>query len=201
VRALQRAGHRGDAELEHLGDLLRRPAEHVAQEQDRALADRQVLERREERELDRLPPRDQLLGIEQRVRHRRQPRQLGPQRWCGARLVIGGDGADDVHRQHAGGPLGERVEADVRRDPVQPRRQLRAAVERRARSPRAHQRLLHQLLGLVGRAGHPVAVPAQRAAVRLARGGERVIGHCTASWIFGNGQRAHAIFPVLSTRK
>ena len=111
VRALQRAGHRRDRQLEQLGHLLRRPAEHVAQDQDRALARRQVLQRREERELDRLARRRDRLGIEQPIRERLQPGQLGCERRRRARLVVGRDRAHDVLRQHARPPVLERVEA------------------------------------------------------------------------------------------
>src|ERR671923_536900 len=54
VSALQRAVDRWRARLEHLGRLARRETEHVAQDEHRALARRQMLERRDERELDAL---------------------------------------------------------------------------------------------------------------------------------------------------
>ena len=52
--ALQGAVHRGDGRLERLGDLAGREAEHLAQDQHGALVGRQVLERRDERQLDAL---------------------------------------------------------------------------------------------------------------------------------------------------
>ena len=54
VGALQGAGDRGRRGVERLGDLGGREAEHVAQDQHRALARGQVLERGDERELDAL---------------------------------------------------------------------------------------------------------------------------------------------------
>ena len=69
----------------------------------------------------------------------------------------------DLRREH--------VEADVRGDPVQPRAEQRAAVEGLAPAPRAQERLLHGVLGLLERAEHPVAVHVQLAPVAL---GERV---------------------------
>ena len=72
-RALQRAVDGGDARLEQLRDLARLPAQHLAEDQDRALARRQVLQRGDEREPDRLA-RDGLLGG---VRDRLDPRHLG----------------------------------------------------------------------------------------------------------------------------
>ena len=52
--ALQRAVDRGDRRVERLGDLACREAEHVAQDQHRALARRELLERGDERQLDAL---------------------------------------------------------------------------------------------------------------------------------------------------
>src|SRR4029453_11675686 len=52
--ALQGTVHRGDGRLERLGDLAGREAEHVALEQDGALVGRQMLERRDERQLHAL---------------------------------------------------------------------------------------------------------------------------------------------------
>jgi hypothetical protein len=53
--ALEGALHRGLAGAEHLGDLGGAQAEHIAEDQSRALARGQVLEADDERELDRLP--------------------------------------------------------------------------------------------------------------------------------------------------
>lgn len=53
-RPLQGAVHRCDARLEQLRHLGRLPAQHLAEDEDGALAGRQVLERGDERELDRL---------------------------------------------------------------------------------------------------------------------------------------------------
>ena len=52
LAAVQRSSSQGGVE-EH-GGLLRRPAEHVAQNQDGALPGREVLNGDQERELDRL---------------------------------------------------------------------------------------------------------------------------------------------------
>jgi hypothetical protein len=52
--ALEGAGHRGDRVVERLGGLLRRPAEHVAQDQCGPLLRRQELDRGDECELDGL---------------------------------------------------------------------------------------------------------------------------------------------------
>src|SRR4029453_8089587 len=52
--ALQGTVHRGDGRLERLGDLAGRKAEHIALEQDGTLVGRQMLERRDERQLHAL---------------------------------------------------------------------------------------------------------------------------------------------------
>ena len=73
----------------------------------------------------------------------------------------------EVHRPRAAlAPL-EQVEADVRRDPVQPRAHRGATLEAVAAAPRAKQGLLHGVLGLERRGEHPVAVGGQLAPVGL----------------------------------
>ena len=52
---LQRAVHRGHGGVQQLGDLGRLPLQHLAQDQHRALAGRQVLQRGDERQPHRLP--------------------------------------------------------------------------------------------------------------------------------------------------
>ena len=53
-RPLERAVDRGDARVEQLGDLAGLPAQHLAQDQHRPLAGRQVLERGHEGQADRV---------------------------------------------------------------------------------------------------------------------------------------------------
>ena len=134
ARPLQRAVGRGDARAERLGGVLRRPVEHVAQHHDRALARRQRLDQRDVGELDRLARDDDGVGlllargdlVEQPVGVRLQPRDV-------AERVLG---------RHAALRPAQLVEADVRRDPVQPRAKL-LALEGVAVAPGAQERLLH----------------------------------------------------------
>ena len=72
-----------------------------------------------------------------------------------------------VDRQHALRAPRDRVQARVGRDPVEPGAQRAAALEPRQAAPRAQQRLLQRVLGVVERAEHPVAVRVQLAAMRL----------------------------------
>src|SRR5581483_4358644 len=68
-----------------------------------------------------------------------------------------------------GAPLAplEEVETDVRGDAVQPRAERRAPLEALVAAPGADERLLHRILGLEGRAEHPVAVAGQLGAMAL----------------------------------
>ena len=120
---LQGAVGRDDRHLEQRGGLLRRPVEDVAQDQDRALARRQQLDRGKERQLDGLARHGHGVGlvlarrdlVEQVVGVGLQPRDL----------------AQRLERARGEPPVGtpDGVEADVRRDLVQPRPERRGAVE------------------------------------------------------------------------
>ena len=84
-----------------------------------------------------------------------------------------GTSANESQRGQAPRAAPQQVEADVRRDAVQPGAEQRAAVEAVAAAPRPQERLLHRVLGLVERREHPVAVDVQLAAVPLGELGER----------------------------
>ena len=146
--------------------LRRRPAQHVAQDQRGALAGGSSCIDGEEGELDRLARDDHGVRLAPRV---------------GATSSSSRSGYGCSHGTSANEPSAvrlpraapQRVEARVRRDPVQPRAEQRAAVERLAAAPRAQERLLHEVLGLVERAEHPVAVDVELAAVALGQRGRR----------------------------
>ena len=80
-RPLERAVRGGQAQLEDRGRVVCGPVEHVAKDQDRALARREMLDRGEKRELDRLSRDDHIrrLGtlVEQAIRVRLKPREVG----------------------------------------------------------------------------------------------------------------------------
>ena len=126
TRALERAVDGCHRVAERLGRLRRRPTEHVAQEQDDALARRQELEGGDEGEADALAQlRLRRRAFQQRVRIRLQ---VAPDL-----LVLG-----------ATRPLLEHPQADVGRDPVQPRRERRPRLKPIDCPPRAQHRLLHR---------------------------------------------------------
>ena len=119
-----------------------------------------MLQRGDEREADRLPLDGRVRGIG----HRLDPRHLGKHvEVLDDRLLR----RPEIHRARA--PLSgvQHVQADVRRDAVEPRAQRRAPLEVVEAAPRAHERLLHRVLGLERRAEHAVAVRGQLGAVLL----------------------------------
>ena len=160
VRALERAVDRGGRRLQRLGDLGAREAEHLAEDQHRALARGQVLERGDERELDALA----LLVGEAGVAGRARPTAARRHRLAEPVVRVGGRAV--VDREHELGPPLDEPQAGVGRDRVEPRAQRAAALEPRQPAPRAEQRLLQRVLGVLDRAEHPVAVGVQLGAVR-----------------------------------
>ena len=163
--------------------LVGRPAEHVAHDQRRPLARRQHLQRREERELDRLAldgDRVRLVRagrdlVEQPVGVRLQPRHLGERRAASRRAA-----------SCAAAGRGRRSWRCGRATPGRA-----TALEAVAAAPGAQERLLHRVLGLVERGEHAVAVHVQLAAVALGELGE---GRLVAGERRGRGGvgRAHS---------
>jgi hypothetical protein len=165
-RPLERALDRRLGAVEHLRHLGGAKAEHVAEHERRALARRQVLQRRHECERDRLPRLVACLRpgrrvgetLEQRIRIGLEPDRLHHPGGLG-RV----EHRRDLLRTASAGA--ERVQGAVRRDPVQPGAQGGAALEAVESTPGGQQRLLHRVLGVLQRAEHPVAVELQLAAV------------------------------------
>ena len=175
---LQGAVDRGDARLQQLGSLGRLPAEHLAEDQHRALLRRQVLQSRDEREPDRLARDCDVGGIavvvqHERVGHRLDPGHFGERREIRLHRL---SGRAEIHRSRSSLTACDHVQADVRRDPVEPRAQRRAALEPAQALPGAEQRLLDGVLGLEGRAEHAIAVAGELAAVDLERALELAAG-------------------------
>jgi hypothetical protein len=179
VCPLQRAVDRARLRVEDVGGLAGRKAEDVAQDQHRALACRQVLERGDERKLDALTllvaslrAGRVVLHEEMLVRggldpHRLQDRLGRPVARIRGRAV--------VDRKHALGPALDRFERRVRGDRVEPRAQRAALLEPWQPSPRAEERVLERVLGVGGRAEHPVRVRVELAAKRGDEASEGVL--------------------------
>ena len=168
------------ARVEELGDLLGLPAEHLAQDQDRPLPRRQVLERGDERESDRLAGDGDVGRIAAGrdgavVRYGLDPGRLGQRRRRAAASAV--SGRVEVDRPGPSLARALHVEADVRRDLVQPRAEGRPALERVVAAPRPDERLLDRVLRLERRAQDPVAVAGQLDPVRLeARASRSAVG-------------------------
>src|SRR5215469_9824063 len=82
-----------------------------------------------------------------------------------------------MHRRRLPPAAAQHVEADVRRDAIQPRSQHRAALEALAATPGAQVRLLYRVLGVVEGREHPVAVDVQLTPVALGLRRESRVGH------------------------
>jgi hypothetical protein len=177
-RSITEAVGRHGGGLEKLGHLGRGPSEHVTQDQHRALAARQLLDRPQQGQLHALA--DRVAGC--RIVGRRCSLLAGPV-W------------ERVDRLGpAGAPL-KLVQTGVGGDPVEPRLKLCTWLEPVQCPPRSHQRLLGQVLRVVRRSEHPVAVhiegtpirldePAEGALIAGLRGGQQealvmrdVVGH------------------------
>ena len=176
--ALQRPVHRDFGDPQHLGDLPGAEGQDVAQHEHRPLAGREQLHRGNEREPDRLAclvARLRLGGavrqaFEQDVRIGLEPDRLADTggRWRRRRFLR-------WHRDLPGppGPVAERVEAPVGRDPVQPGPDRGAALKVIEAAPCRQQRLLYQVFGVLHRAGDAVAVQLKLRPVSVREFGER----------------------------
>jgi hypothetical protein len=167
--ALQGAVDRGDRGVQQLGGFARREVEHLAQQQSRALARGQVLEHRDEGELDALAllvprgrPRRAVLA-ELLVGIRLDPHRFG-QGLAGRRVRRSCGGV--TGREAARRPARDQLQACVGRDLVEPRADRASLLEASESPPRAQQRLLQRVVGVVEGAEHAVAVRVQGAAMR-----------------------------------
>ena len=162
ARPLQGAVDRGDRGLQALGHFGGRPAEDFGQQQRRPLTRREVLQRRDEREPDALTQRRALVRIGVRRKRARIRDGLEPvrPRAIVERVVHRADRAF-FHRTGTARAVGQRVQAHVGRDPVQPRPQRRAPFEALEASPGADHGFLHRVLRVDGRTEHAVAVTGQ----------------------------------------
>jgi len=142
ARALEGAVHRRDRRPERLRDLLRRQPEHLAEDEHGPLARRQVLERRDEGELERLAllvaglrRGVALLQPQHLVRIRFEPDRF--RKRLGRLFAVAGRRPPVVDRKDALRPAGQGVEAGVRRDPVEPAAERASPVEAAEAAPGA----------------------------------------------------------------
>ena len=156
---------------------------------NRALARGQELDEGEEGELDRLAG--------DRGRRRAPPRSGRPRRAAGrgTAAATGGRRTSRPSRDAARpAPQTRRGTAFV---PVEPRPQPGPGVEPRPPAPRAQERLLDEVLRLVERAEHPVAVDVQLAPVALGEAAERrLVGEGSHGWLDASRRRTVVLMLV-----
>src|SRR5262249_24970163 len=143
------------------------PPQHIAQKERGALLRRQELDQGEERQLDRLLRQNERIRSEQRVRDWLKPGHFGKGFWIAARIVVRYPGElrpSSVGRDH--------IETCVRCDAIQPRAKRSISFEALSVLPRAGERLLHGIFGIVERAQHAIAVDQQLAPVLFCEGVE-----------------------------
>ena len=128
-------------------------------------------------------------GLPQAVRERLQPRDVGPGHHLDRADPGPGGRRLQVLRQHPPSPPVEGIQAGVGGDAVQPGPQRRPALEAADVPPRPQERLLHQVLGLLDRTDHAIAMHPQLTAVTLDHPGERRL-------VTGPGSRNHRVVPV-----
>jgi hypothetical protein len=176
--ALERASHRIGRGLEDARGLGPAEAEHVTQHDDGALAGRQQLQRRDERQGDRLgglvPCLRSRLGagqlIEQQVWIRFEPGHVAEP----GRLGRIGPGLRAVHR-HPPATGAQGIEAAAGGNPVEPGADRGPFFEAPEPAPGGQQRLLERVLGVLGGAEDPVAVNLQLVPVRVDKLPERFL--------------------------
>ena len=176
---------------EQLRGLPRRPGHGVAQDQHRPLPRGQVLDGGEVCQLDRLARLDDdrrlvvrwRRHLQQPVRVRLEPRQVDRRREVGVQDLFR---RPDIGRHDSLRTTRQRVEARIRRDAVEPGPEQRASLERGTRLPCLEVRVLDEVVGVVDRAEHPVAMDVELAAVPLAQRGE---GIAIAAAGRGHGRR------------
>ena len=163
-RALEGAVDARGRRVEQVGDARGGQVEHLAQDQRRPLAGREQLQRGHVRQAEPAA----LDGRRRRIgRERLQPRHLEVRDDRRLRVV---EDRPDSGRERSALPALERVQAGVRRDPVQPRAERGSlGVVRVEGPPRPQHRLLDEVVGVMDRSQHPVAVHPQLMAMRLDR--------------------------------
>jgi hypothetical protein len=150
-------------------------AEHVAQHERGALLRRQLLQRDDERELDRFALL--VAGFRSRsgIRKRAVRVRLEPAGLDGA---AGSRQSHGVLRGWAVPAVANRVETPVGRDPVEPGAQRRPLLETVESTPGGKQRFLDEILGVLHGAEQPVAMQLELAPERLDQRRERTLVTC-----------------------
>jgi hypothetical protein len=131
-----------------------------------------VLQGRDERQPDRFARPDDgrgISGVARRLGERLEPRHFGTLDQFRGRIRTR---RAQPGRQRPASAVFQRGQAGVGGDAVQPGAHGRLSLEAVVCLPGAQQGFLHQVLGIVQRSRHPIAVREQFAPVRLSGGGE-----------------------------
>jgi len=173
------------------GRLAGAEPEHVAQDEHGALLRRQVLQTNDERQRDRLPGLVTGLrsrscvgdALEQDIGVGLNPDRLAVPGWLG-------QAAQPLQLFRAAPARAQRIERADGGDPVQPSTRGCALLESLEAAPRGEQRLLKQVLGVLGRADDPVDVRLQLTPVGVGQLPERVrvAGACTGERVLGHAR-------------
>jgi hypothetical protein len=142
--------------------------------------------------------------VEQAIRVRLQPRQVD--RWWEV-LAEHRLRRPQVRRHDPLRTSRDSIETGVGRDAVQPRPEERTPFEGAPGLPRLEERVLDEVVGIIDRAEHPIAVDMERAPVALAQVGARVaiartgsrdggclFGSCRGSNRIGSDRHRHDRF-------
>ena len=201
--ALQRALDRDRGGAEHDRDLGGGERQHVAQDEDRALPGGRYCRlamsaSRSHSRAATTAAGSAESGSHQRVRHRLQPaRPSDPAIFRATRPDPVPD-RPGPRAAPADPALGQRGQADVGGDLVEPGPHRGPALEAAVGAPRPQVRLLDQVLGVVRRADHAVAVRQQLPPERLGVLGEPVLLARRAIRLVAQGSRAS--LPTVASR-
>src|SRR5215813_3537102 len=172
--ARQQAVHRRGADGERLADLGVAEAKHVVEQQGRTLSWCQALQGSDKGEADLLPADDFVLRAhrsrEVAIADRLHPGQLRLGR-CERRTGPGRRAVTGRVTACLAGP--QRVEADIRGDPVEPCGKGPRPVVCAEPAPGPLQRVLNRVLGVGARPKHAVAVAKDSPLLRPGQGGKR----------------------------
>lgn len=145
------------------GHLLGGEIEHVSQDENGALERREQLNGAQESERRPRACERTLLGVGATMLDLEEPVRIGLEPW---ELRLGGHPGAGVGGSHQPGPPPKMVQAGVRCDLVEPRAHGTLAAVGAKAAPSAQHRLLNEILRVVQRTQHAVAVDVKLSPMR-----------------------------------
>ena len=172
--------------LTHVGGDLPRPVEHVAKDEHDSLPRRKHVDGREKRDLDRLTRHEPFIHWKPPIGIRLKPRKF---RGGSHRLGAVDDWRPQVPWHDPGRSPLERIEAGVRRDAIEPRTDCLRSQVALSLPPCLEEGLLDEIVGIVQRSEHTVAVEVELPPMPLEQRTE-INGRLTTHLTIGSrGQR------------